>query len=55
MDSCDKMLSEHEKHQIYVMDFVSHRVITLTLFGRPTIQLVCLFDVHLFESFHLMA
>ena len=64
MASCDKMLSvkdslllKIEKHKKYqsVMDLVSHRGITLILFGRPAIQLVCLFDVYLFVPFHLMA
>ena len=30
------------------MDFVSHRGITLILFGRSATQPVCLFDVYLF-------
>ena len=34
------------------MDFVSHRGITLILFGRSVIQPICLFDVHLFVTFH---
>ena len=67
MASCDKMLSvkdslllkikKHKKYQIYVMDLVSHRGISLILFGRPQawIPLVCLFDVYLFVLFHLMA
>ena len=65
MASCDKMLSvknslllkikKYEKHQICVMDLVSHQGITLILFGRPAIQLVCLFDIYLFVPFHLMA
>ena len=65
MASCDKMLSakhsllfkikKHKNHQIRVMDLVSHRGNTLILFGRPAIQLVCLFDVYLFVPFHLMA
>ena len=65
MASCDKMLSvkdslllkskKHQKYQICVIDLVSHRRITLILFGRPAIQLVCLFDVYLFVPFHLMA
>ena len=37
------------------MDFVSHRVITLILFGRSVIQHICLFDVYLFVPFHSMA
>ena len=63
MASCDKMFSvkdslllkikKHKKYQ--VMDLVSHRGITLILFGRPAVQLVCLFDVYLFVPFHLMA
>ena len=65
MALCDKMLSvkdslllkikKHKKYQICVVDLVSHRGITLILFGRPTIQLVCLFYVYLFVTFHLMA
>ena len=49
--SCDKMLSvkdpllleikKHEKYQICVMDLVSHRGITLMLFGMYAIQPVC--------------
>ena len=33
-----------------VMDLVSHRVITLILFGRPAIQLLCLLNVYLFST-----
>ena len=54
MASCDKMLSvkdslllkfkKHEKYQICVIDLVSHQGITLILFGRPAIQVVCIFD-----------
>ena len=64
-DTCVKMLSvkdsllleinKHEKYQIYVMDLVSHRGITLMLFDRSAIQLVCLFDVYLFVPFRSMA
>ena len=65
MASCDKMLSvknslllkikKHEKYQILVMDLVIHQGITLILFGRSVIQLICLFYVCLFVPFHLMA
>ena len=63
MASCDKILlvkdslllkiKKHKKYQ--VMDLFRHRGITLILFGRPAVQLVCLFDVYLFVPFHLMA
>ena len=59
MASSDKMLSfkdsitKHEKYQICVMYLISHRGITLIVFGRPAIQLDCLFDVYLFVPFHL--
>ena len=65
MASCDKMLSvknslllkikKHKNYQIWVVDLISHRGITLILFGRSAIQLVCLFDVCLSVLFHLMA
>ena len=65
MASCDQMLSvnvsqllkinKHEKYQICDMDRVIHREITLILFGRPAIQLVCLFAVYLFVPFRMMA
>ena len=64
MVSCDKMLSvsdslfskikKHKKYQICIRDLVCHRGITLILFGRPAIQLVCLFDEYLFVPFHMM-
>ena len=28
-----------------IMDFISHRGITLILFGRSAIQLICVYDV----------
>ena len=64
MASSDKLLSvkdclllkikTHMKYKICVMDLISHRGITLMLFGRPVIQLVCLFDAYLFVPFHFM-
>ena len=54
-DSLLLKIKIHEKYQICVMDLVSHRGITLLLFGRSMIQPVCLFDVYLFVPFHLMA
>ena len=42
------LLFKHEKYQICVMDFVSHRGINLVLFGRPAIEPACLFDAYLF-------
>ena len=36
------------------MDFVSHRGITLILFGRFAIKHISLFDVYLFVTFHSM-
>ena len=64
MALCDKMFSvknslllkikKHKKYQICVMDLVRHLGITLILFVRPVIQLICLFDVYLFVPFHLM-
>ena len=54
-DSLLLEIKKHEKYQIYVIDFVSHRGITLILFGRSTIQPICLFDVYLFVPFHSMA
>ena len=48
-------IKTHKKYQMCVMDLVSHRGITLILFGRPAIQLVCLFDVYLFVPCHLIA
>ena len=53
-DSLLLLIKIHEKHQIDVMDFVSHQEITLTLIGRSVIQLYCVFDVYLFVSFHSM-
>ena len=41
-------IEEYEKHKICVLDFVRHRGITLILFGRFVIQLVCLLDGYLF-------
>ena len=51
MASCDKMLSvkdslhlkikKHKKYKICATDLVSHREITLILFDRAVIQLVC--------------
>ena len=38
-------IKKHMKYKICVMDLVSLRGITLMLFGRPVIQLVCLFDL----------
>ena len=40
---------------MYVMDFVSHRGITLILIGRSAIQRACLFGVYLFIPFGLGA
>ena len=37
------------------MDLFSHQGIFLILFGRSAIQSVCLFEVHRFVPFHLMA
>ena len=57
-DSILLKIKKHEKYQIgviCVIDLVSHRGITLILFGRSAIQSVCLFDVYLFVFFHLMA
>ena len=54
-DSLLLKIKKHEKYRICVMDLVSHPEITLILFGRSVIQPVCLFDVYLFEPFHLMA
>ena len=54
-DSLLLKIKIHDKYQIRVMDLVSHRRITLILFGRSMIQPVCLFDIYLFVTFHLMA
>ena len=48
-------IKKHEMYQLCEMDLVSHRGLTLILFGRSVIQPVCLFDVYLFVPFHLMA
>ena len=52
--SCDKMLSvkipyfkKQEKHQVCVIDFVSHRGITFILIGRSAIHLVCILNAYL--------
>ena len=64
MASCDKLISvkdslllkieKHKKYQICVTGLFGHRGITLILFDRPAIQLVCLLDVYLFVPFHLI-
>ena len=54
-DSLLLKIKKQEKYQICVMDLISHREITFILFGRSAIQPVCLFEVHLFVPFHLMA
>ena len=43
------------KDQIRIMDFVSHRGITLILIGRSAIQLICVYNVYLGVSFHSIA
>ena len=52
-DSLLLKIMKHEKYQICVMGLVtcSHRGINLILFGRSAIQLVCLFNVYLFDCF----
>ena len=44
-----------ETHQICIMDFASHRGITLILFGRSAIQLICVYDINLGVPFHSIA
>ena len=54
-DSILLKIKKEEKCQICVMDLISHRGITLILFGRSAIQYVSLFEVYLFVPFHSMA
>ena len=52
-DSLLLKIMNHKKYQVVVLDLVSHRGITLILFGKSVIQPVCLFDVYLFVTFSL--
>ena len=40
---------------ICIMDFISHRGITLTLISSSAVQLICVYDVYLGVPFHLKA
>ena len=42
------------EHQICIMDFASHRGITLILIGRSAIQLICVYAVYLGVPIHLI-
>ena len=54
-DSLLLKIKKNKKYQNCVMNLISHGGITLILFGRPGIQLVCFLEVYLFVHFHLMA
>ena len=49
-DSLLLRIKKQEQYQICVMDLLSHRGITLNLFGRSAIQPVCLLGVYLFVT-----
>ena len=38
-----------------IMDFISHRGITLIFIGKSAIQLICVYDVYLGVPFHSKA
>ena len=44
-----------EASTLYIMEFVSHRGITLLLMGGSAIQLICVYDVYLGVPFHSIA
>ena len=46
------LIKKHKKHQICIMDFVSHREITLILIDRSAIRLICVYDVYVGVPFH---
>ena len=47
-------IKKHKKHQMCVMNFVSHQGIAFVLIGRSPLQKVCLFDVNLCVPVHSM-